>query len=555
MTTVAEPPPEHAAANWWNPGASMQEFHDSDAFIRFLIGGRGTGKTAASGMEAIRHGWHIAGAKAIFLRKTESSQSDTTIETIGKLFDQMGALYQDTGDSLFKSWNNGRTIRIPSRKAVEAFNEALPSWESRADRVNWIEREGDKLCSYIEFRGLPHAVSKETKLRGFECSMLVMIEADQMTVEDFQMAIPCVGRWKGSDPETRDQHGYIIDSFIIVETNPPSDRHWIAKTEEETAKGMNPGYRFWHIRTEENAHNLPPNYVQNLKTAYRNNKAMYKRMVMGEYADAYDGNPVYYAFSPDEHVGEDLEWTTGAFLIRGWDFGTCNAVVWSAYWRFAGVEYWWDLAEQYLEGSDTERQVRAAIQRTENEFDFWNDRTVCAGVLDYCDPAGNNSSYTRQIDVNGKRTEESAIAILNTYGIFPGFTTTARGLQETLATVNRLLETRDGPLIDRITKLPDGKIEKVQIPTGNPVYRIDKKNCPILYRGLCGAYRYPNVGEAGYGNNEPMKGAVAENIDHIQDAARYSKINVLRLMKSDAEKIKESTLKQYQRNPNPKRQD
>lgn len=547
---ATDPIPE-SCEEWWNPGKSMREVHESDAFVRWMVGARGCAKTATSGMEAIRHGWHIAGAKAMFLRKTEASQGDTTIDTIVKLFGKMGELYQDTGDSLFKSWNNFRTIRIPSRKAVEAFNEAKPTWESRSDRLAWIESEGARLCSYIEFRGLPHAGSKESKLRGFECSLLVLVEADQLTEEDFQMAVPCL-RWKGSDPATCDHNGFIIDSGIIVETNPPSPRHWIARTEEETLRGEHMGYRFWHIKTEENEANLPPGYVANLKAIYRNNKAMYARMVLGEYAEAYDGNPVYYAFDQEAHAGDDLDWPKGAYLIRGWDFGTCNAVVWSAYWEHRGVEYWHDLCEQYLEGSDTDRQAREAIKRTENEFPFWNDRGMCAGLLDFCDPAGINSAYTRQIIVNGKQENESAINILQTYGIHPGYMTQARGLKETIAIVNRLLEKRDGPRTEREIITPDGRPARVAIETGNFVYRIDKKNCPILYRGLCGAYRYPNVGEPGYGSNEPMKGAVAENIDHIQDAGRYAKINCLRLLKAEMEAInKPNFAAKRARNPNP----
>lgn len=532
-TALLEPPKAEAPADWWNPGVSLQQFHDSPARVRWLIGARGVGKTAATGMEAIRHGWHNAGGKAMFIRKTEISQSDTTIETIASLFDSLGDLYQDTGDGLFASWNEGRTIRIPSVKAVEAFNAAKPTWKSKADRMTWLDTEGNRLCSFIEFRGLPSAKISESKLRGFECSFMALVEADLLEEKDFQMAVPCI-RWKGADPDACDANGFIIDSCIVVETNPPSPRHWIARTEEETIRGEHPDYQFWHIKTEENAHNLPPNYVANLKAVYRNNAAMYARMVNGEYAEAFDGSPVYYAFRPDDHVGEDLPWQRGAYLIRGWDFGTNNAVVWSAYWVKDSVEYWHDLAEQYMEGSDTDRQAREAIKKTENDFPFWNDRDICAGLLDYCDPAGVSSAFTRQISVNGKQVNESAVNILRTYGIAPGFQTTARGLQQTIAIYNRLLEKKDA--------------------LGRYVYRVDKKHCPILHRALSGQYRYSREGEPGFGSNEPLKGTLCGNCDHIADSSRYPKINVLKLLKAEMEATKKPNYQRPRKNPNPTRQ-
>jgi len=146
--------------------------------------------------------------------------------------------------------------------------------------------------------------------------------------------------------------------------------------------------------------------------------------------------------------------------------------------------------------------------------------------------------------VNGKQVEESAINILRTYNIFPGYMTQARGLHETIAIVNRLLEKKNGPS----KQLPNGST----IETGAPVYQIDKKHCPILFRGFCGAYRYPNEKEPGFGDNLPLKGTLCGNVDHIQDASRYAKINCLRLLKAEIEKAKAPTHKANRpRNPNP----
>lgn len=521
MPAVLEPEQlqdEVETAEYYRPGLTIQRFHQSPARVRFLNGGRGAGKTHACGMESILHAWDNPGAKILCVRKTETSQSDTTIETMRRLFSDMGDLYTDTGTSLFRSWNDGRSVRLPSQKAVEEYNRVAPKMR-KGDLLRWLDEEGTKMCGFLEMRGLPSVLIAENKLRGFECSKMWLVEADMIAENEFKMACQCL-RWKGYDGD------WILGGGVMVETNPPSPRHWIAKLEGEALEGKHPDYDFFHIHTAENKHNLPPGYVENLQHDYRNNPAMYSRMVEGQYAEAFDGDPVFFAFKKEKHVGENLPWVKGAHLVRGWDFGTRNSVVWSAYWNQNGCEYWHDLLEQYLEGSDTERQAREAVKTTAECFPFWNDRTQCEDVMDYCDPSGNNSNFSTE-------QTKSSIAILNTFGIFPGFKTFDRGLQLTLAIVNRLLEKQDR--------------------SGNFCYRIDKVGCPILYRGYCGEYRYARIGDAGYDPNggNPLKGDACGNVDHIQDAARYSKIGALKLANAGAETKNPNEHKR--KNPNPDR--
>ena len=235
----------------------------------------------------------------------------------------------------------------------------------------------------------------------------------------------------------------------------------------------------------------------------------------GEFIESWDGKPVYYAYNQDLHEGADLPWPIGAYLAVGSDVGTHAATTWSAYWKENGVEYWHVLYEFYADGFDADRHAREIIRITENEFPFHNDRGVCSGVLHYVDPAAGNSSYTRQINVDGKDVKESALNIFRTYGIYPGFTTVGRGLQETIAIVNRLMDTRD--------------------PAGRPTFRVDAKLCPQLARGFRGGYRWPQGTERGE-QNLPLKGIACDHLDHTQDAFRYSVINTLRLTKTNAER-------------------
>jgi hypothetical protein len=495
--------PQTVVTDWYKPGKSLSAFHESPSFARFIIGGRGCGKTTSVSVEIIRHGWHNPGAKILVLRKTEISQADTTLDTFRQTYRALGDLYVQTTSSLFRSWRDGLTVRLPSAVAVQKYNEFQLTNPTKQQLEFWLDNDANMWCAWLEFRGVPDAAKRGNKLRGYECSMAVFIEADLMDREDFELTVPCL-RWKNAFGQN------IPDKGIIVDTNPPSPHHWIAKMEKEKTDEKDSNFQFWHIKTEENNQNLEVNYVEMLKSTYKNNPAMYKRMVLGEYAEAFDGSPVLFAFDPSLHSARDLSWPKGAYLVRGWDFGVNNAVVFSAYWEHDGTEYWWDLRESFLEDSDVDRQAREVLRITAIEFPFWNDRSICMGILDYCDPAGA-----------ARKDTGSSLEVLATHGIYPGYTTASRqrSLIKSIAAYNRLLEARD--------------------KAGAPVYQIDEQYCPKLFTASIGGYRYPKVGEPGYGKEspEPIKGPAGGNHDHIADAARYAKVNCLRLMKTDHESV------------------
>lgn len=498
---------------WYKPGKSIAEFHLSKARIRALIGARGSGKTTGIAVEAISHGLHYPGAKIYILRKTQDSNQNTTQETFEQVFSRCGNAYVDTGLSLFKKIEGGTQYRIPSLEGVKLFNVFLKTKPNKTETLRWLENVGNKFCSFIHFAGVPDATKRDSKFRGYECSMLIFVEADQLSEEDLKMALFCL-RWP-------DAHGkHIPDTCCILDSNPPSPRHWIALMEERDKNFTQT--QFWHIPMEENAGNLPEGYVENAKRSYANDPAMYKRMILGEYAEAFEGARVLWAFS-EQHAYDNLPWPRGAYLVRGWDFGTTQATIFSAYWEHDGDEYWWDLYEYFATQADVEKQCRETVRLTREVFPFFNDRSICSGVLDYCDPAGN------------ARTDKGrSIDTLNSYQIYPGWSSRFRSLQLTLAVYNRLLEKKDR--------------------FGRLVYRLDRKCCPVLYLASLGGYRYPNPGEVGHGKDEPGKGPDFGNFDHVADASRYAKINCLRLARMELEKMNKPVgLLAKEHSPNPVR--
>lgn len=499
------------------PGPSIKAFLRSSAFIRVLIGGRGAGKTVGLAEDITGHIFQNAGAKAIVARETEVSQADSSIESFWRYFESLGSLYSPGGPGLFRSWNNGRTFRIPSRLAIERMQIECAHMTTRAEIAKWIQTVGDKLCGYIEFRGLPNA--DKGKFRGMECSYFAIVEADQVAEKQFQLALACL-RWKGTNPETCDDKGFIKDKCVVLDTNPPSEQHWIAEFEKRQAElpEHDRVARFWHISTYENEHNLPENYIRDhILLPYAHNPAMIERMIWGRYADAFDGKPVIYAFQRGFHEwnpsrpGERMPWLHGARMIVSCDVGTNNYTCISAVKEHKGHTYWHCLREIYLTESDTDRQCLEMLRVLAEEFPFYNSNPqVCPEVRFACDPAARNKSFTK------RGATESALAVFHSHNVFPAFKIGA-GLNPSLAIVNRLMQQH------HLEKRPDGSIVTVHH------FKISATGCPLLCRALRGEYRYPTREEPGYGSDQPLKGELCGHADHKVDGFRYGVIHVFGL--------------------------
>lgn len=474
-------------------------------------------KTTSCAADALRHCTHTAGGRVIVLRKTKESQKSTSIETFNRCYDLEG--YEDKGEdlSLFRKWDGGTKVRIPSWQAIQLFNSFMLRAPRKSEIQDWIKNIGSKYCSFIEFHGLKDEQISENTLRGMECTMLILVEADMLTEADFKMALQCLRK--------KDVYGnHVNDKGCIVETNPPGPSHWIAQLEKRKAEeGEFQDYEFWHLRTADNAHNLDPgdpdaipprlSYLESLKRDYAGNPAMYQRMVEGEYSEAHPGNPVFHCFNIKLHSSKELVWPIGAYLIRTWDFGVFNAVAWAAYFnrvirqkngKDQWYEYLWFMGEQYLEGRDIDDQAEEALKYTEEVFPFWNDRAICAGIKDYADPTGQART--------GHGKNRSYFNVLHSRNVFPGYRYIDIASSVTIA--NRALREADSE--------------------GNPMIMVDSVACPLIFAAFSGKYRYPAKGEAGYGadNAAPVKGEACDNIDHIADVTRYTIHNILRLAKT-----------------------
>jgi hypothetical protein len=516
---------EADTVDWYQPGKSIAEFHASKAPRRFLVGARGTGKTFSCMLEAVNHCLHNAGAEVRIFRKFSSSNEDSVIPSLKEVFSKLSpteeenSLFKDTGLSLFQWRDGGARVRVPSYSAVEAFEK----WKqehpgaSISETQQWLDTVGDRLCGRIVLDGLPDDDKAAAKIRSSQVSMLIFVEADGIAEDHVRLA-------EGS-LRKRDAFGNFFpkDEYsIILETNPPGKKHWMAVWENgdaDNGKLPEPDCAWWHIPAEENAHNMRPGYVDDLKRTYANDPCGYNKFVLGLYDDVFPGTAVIKGFSYSAHVRKNVPWPHGAWLIRGWDYGgSNNTCVWLAYFVGKdGYERIWALKELWLQNSSVEQQANEVKKITEEEFPVINEEGLVAGIYDFGDVAGGQKSATG-----------SVVDVLATHGIFPG--SSKLGVEASLAILDRLMEARDDQ--------------------GRPLFIIDELGCPKLLRALKGEYRYPLPGEPGYGApiQKPLKGPACNNADHVVDAFRYGVANMFRLLKVGAP----NTAKKN-RKPNPKR--
>jgi hypothetical protein len=242
----------------------------------------------------------------------------------------------------------------------------------------------------------------------------------------------------------------------------------------------------------------------------------------GEFLEIYNGDPVFYAYSMEAHEKEELGWPFGATLVVGMDGGTHNASVIMAVKEDANHRtHIWVLREIILTGSDTDRQAVELLKVLANEFPFWNSNSeLCPQTLFFCDPALRNSAFTTS-EYTAKGSAASALKVLHSHEIHPGFTI-GMGLQPSIAVVNRMLQNNHA-------------VETIEFKTGEKTIRsawnfqIDKNECPTLCDGFRGRYRYPVSGEPGWGKDIPLKGDACQHVDHPMDALRYGICNVMAL--------------------------
>jgi len=268
---------------------TIWKFHDSDDFIRGLVGPIGSGKSVGCVAELLKLMSEqekgpdgIRRSRWAIIRNTYRELNDTTIRT-------------------FFDW----------------FPQSLGKW--KAADMEFVFESGDMHVEFL-FRALDRPDDVK-KLLSLELTGAWINEAKEIPRAILDMLQGRVGRF----PSRRD--GGPTWNGIIMDTNPPDTDHWWYRLFEEDRPD---GWSVYHqpsglSKEAENKVNLPPNYYERLQSGH--DSAWIDVYVHGKYGYVKDGKPIFPEFSDTVHVLEDEPQIMRGVVYVGIDFGLTPAAV------------------------------------------------------------------------------------------------------------------------------------------------------------------------------------------------------------------------------------
>lgn len=307
------------------PGPVAAAFHQSNKFVRGILGPIGSGKSSSCCWEILYRGLMQTPDKNrrrrsrwAIIRNTYPELKNTTIKTWLEWFEHIGKMRWDTPPT-FK-------IHIPDI--------------------------GDKTTLEMEVIFLALDRPEEVgKLKSFELTGGWINEAVEVPKDIFDVLTGRVARF----PPKRDFHGMKIDgkvfdgydkdspppywTGVILDTNPPDDDHWWYKlAEEETPPDfeffkqpgglMAKGDEFVINPRAENVQNIPTGYEYYLRQMQGKTLDYIKVFLCGQYGSSMAGKPVYPEWQEKVHLAkEPIQPIQGRPIVLAFDYGLTPACI------------------------------------------------------------------------------------------------------------------------------------------------------------------------------------------------------------------------------------
>jgi PBSX family phage terminase large subunit len=355
------------------------------------------------------------------------------------------------------------TTYVIGRKTLPSLRDS--SWKAFLEIVDSrLIKESTKnpmrveLVNGSEFLGRP--LDEMKKFDSMEISGFFVDEADEIE-EDM---------WKTLKDRTRqviksDGQRIIPRYRGIISLNPTDEDHWIPQFFLSVNKPRD--HSIYFASTMDNAQNLPPGYVDQLKAQY--SPEMQQRLIYGQFGRVHKGRPVFPHFNRGNYVWS-IESDTEATLFRSWDFGYNNpACVW-----FQFIDGQMRVLEEMMGKREyVDDFAKRVLEHTKKMF------PANKLVKDFCDPHGADE----------KDTGTTSVRSLNELGIYPQYR--RQTIAEGLKAIKWLLDTKNRQ--------------------DEPNFYINGR-CKRLVEGFRGGYHRMDDSE------HPEKDG---HFDHLMDALRY----------------------------------
>jgi hypothetical protein len=445
---------------YYRPSSTLAAFHESNAFVRGVMGPVGSGKSSAMCMELFRQALlqspheGVSRTRFAVIRNTYAELRTTALKTWRNWVCDVSCSY--TGDGPVTA-----RLRLP-------FGDCLIDSEILFLALN---RPGDV-----------------KKLLSLELTSAWINEAREVPKEVVDGVTARVGRYPPSRLGGPDRCGLIMD------TNPPDDDHWwYALAEEERPAD----WAFFQqppalIRQKgtwrpnplaENAEHLPDGHGYWLRQVAGKTEQWIKVYVLGQYGTIQTGRPVYPEYDDGRHsTSAELSAVCGRPLVLGWDFGltpACVVTQESADGRLLILD---ELCSKDMGIRRFSRTVvKPLLLRKYPQYH----------VLSVGDPAGRARAQTDERTCMDELREA--------------------GLPTRPAPSNNFTARREA-VAGFLSAFPDGKPAFLMSP-----------GCKNLRKGFLGGYRFERIeaaGEAAY-KDAPVKNAASHIHDALQYAALF----------------------------------
>ncbi|MCG7916025.1 MAG: TerL [Candidatus Thiodiazotropha weberae] len=443
------------------PEPTASRFHESDSFVRCLMGPIGSGKSVSCVEELKRLAISVQAPGSDKVRRTRFAVVRNT--------------YPELRSTTIKTWQDWFPPSICS----------ITTDKPITGRMRVALGDGTQADMEVFFLALDKP-DDVRKLLSMELTAVWLNEFREIPKAILDGATGRVGRY----PPKRE--GGPTFPCIIMDTNPPDDDHWYyTLAEEEKPEGwcffhqppalLEGKDGKWSENPEaENICHLPDGYEYYFRQLSGKSRQWIRVYIEGRYGTVMDGRPVYPEWRDETHFSRELlipDKKSG--LLLGWDFGLTPCVIIG---QISARGRLMLLAELVSERMGLRQFVRLVVKPyLAANFSGYSIVLSCG------DPAGSAAS---QAD------EQSCLDVLNDEGI------------ETIPAPTNALEPRLSAVRDFLCRLVDGKPGVVV-----------SGSCPVLRKGFNGGYKFERVQVSG---EERFRDKPCKNrYSHIHDALQY----------------------------------
>lgn len=420
----------HAVLRYAPQGMVLRDFHQSNHFVRCLIGPLGSGKTQACIVE-------------VFNKIHKQKPDDNGIRRSRWVV--VRNTYVDLQSTTIKDW---REVTGPL-EVGRFVNGSNPT-----HYLDYQRADGTRVIAEVLFLAFDRP-DDVRKIRGIQATGVWANEVKELNKEVIDMLLARVGRYPSRAQLGNYYYGMVADS------NAPSADHWLGNLAldvkpDEWSFHIQPGAvqkidGAWRQNQQaENLNNLPEGYYMRQISAH--SEDWIRANLANEFILVIDGRPVHPDFSQTQHVSDhELLPTPGRDLTIGIDFGRTPAAV---IMQQQNDGRWFVLQELVTTNMGALRFGEILRQILNESYPNFN-------VDSFGDPAGSQMAQT---------DDQTPFMMLERSGIYAWPAPTNEFEQRTTAldvNLRRMIE-------------------------GNPAILIDPR-CKTLIRGLAGAYQFKRV--------------------------------------------------------------